>query len=58
MKFKVTRNIKPNMFGRISGSVTLAGNKDCPYNIEWLIDELITIGYSDIKDKKVLKQKR
>ncbi len=58
MKFKVTTNIKPNMFGRINGSITLAGNGDCPYDIEWLIDQILAIGYFDVVDKKVIKEKR
>lgn len=52
MKFKVTSNIKPNMFGRIQGSVTLAGTGNCPYDIEWLIDKIVAIHYFDIEDKK------
>lgn len=58
MKFKVTRNIRPNMFGRIQGSVTLAGSGDCPYDIEWIIDEIVALHYFDIEDKRLIKEKR
>lgn len=58
MKFKVTRNIRPNMFGKITGSTTLAGTKACPYDIEWLIDEIVSINYFGVKDDERMQEVR
>ena len=58
MKFKVTRNIRPNMFGKITGSTTLAGTEDCPYDIEWLIDEIVSINYFGVKDDEKMQEVR
>ncbi len=58
MKFKVTSRIRPNMFGRITGSTTLAGTKDCPYDIEWLLDEITSINYYGVDDKEKMKDVR
>lgn len=54
----MTRNIKEGMFGKVNGSVTLAGDGDCPYDITWLINQIIQVGYSDVNDKAILKEKR
>lgn len=42
MKFKVYYDVKPNMFGKLEGHMTLIGDDDStPYNISWFLDKII-----------------